>query len=169
MQPVFIDFEASSLSPASWPIEVGIARVDQGKVLVDSKLIRPHQTWSMSEWHEDSAAIHGISLDELADAEPAEDVARWLADGIAGELVLSDAPEFDQRWLDRLMSVVDDDHGIELADFDEKVWQAFSQEYGTGAAGRIHTVYKAGANRQSTHRAGADAADLAHAWLAGCS
>ncbi|MEY8798918.1 hypothetical protein AB9K35_01115 [Leisingera sp. XS_AS12] len=28
MEPVFIDFEASSLAPKSWPIEVGIAWVE---------------------------------------------------------------------------------------------------------------------------------------------
>ncbi len=38
--PVFIDFEASSWSKRSWLIEVGLAWIETGQVIVESKLIR---------------------------------------------------------------------------------------------------------------------------------
>ncbi|KIC41908.1 hypothetical protein RA27_00375 [Ruegeria sp. ANG-R] len=137
-------------------------------MLVDSKLIRPHPSWFMSEWHLDSAAVHCISLEELADAELAKDIAGWHTDKVAREFTLNDAPVFDQYWLDRLMSVFDADHGIELGAFDMSVCQACAQE-GSSATGRIHKIFMVRANRSSTHRAGTDAADLAQAWLAGFS
>jgi DNA polymerase III epsilon subunit-like protein len=168
MRPVFIDFEASSLSPKSWPIEVGIARVGGNEVIVESKLIRPHPSWAMAEWHAESAAVHGISLEELAGAEAAGDVARWLVDEVAGELLLSDAPEFDQRWCDRLLKLIGGSHDLRLTDFDQAVWWAFSEEDGKLNPGRIPDVYSALSDRRTKHRAGDDAADLAQAWLAGC-
>ncbi|EDZ46847.1 exonuclease superfamily [Rhodobacterales bacterium Y4I] len=168
MQPVFIDFEASSLSPASWPIEVGLAKIDNDEIVVKSRLIRPHDSWAMSEWHLESTEVHGIQLEELSVAAPAEEVAHWLSLEVEGCLLVSDAPEFDQRWLDRLLETLSTDHDLKLADFDQVVWWAFSEEQGNLKPGGLHNVYSELTNRCSTHRAGDDAADLARAWLAGC-
>ena len=71
-QMIFIDFEASSLSADSWPIELGICWIDeQNKLRVEAKLIQPHASWQLSEWSEFSQKIHGITLDEL-EAPPSE-------------------------------------------------------------------------------------------------
>lgn len=105
---VFIDFEASSLSPESWPIEVGIAWIEQQGVVVESKLIQPEPDWSLDDWSEESAAVHNIPFADLKTAEPAEDVACWLKEILGDNILVSDAPEFDQRWLDRLFATLGD-------------------------------------------------------------
>ena len=42
---VFIDFEASGLGPGTWPIEVGLAWIENGGVRTWSSLIRPEADW----------------------------------------------------------------------------------------------------------------------------
>lgn len=121
MSPIFIDFEASSLSITSWPIEVGIAKADDGQVVVESKLIRPVRGWSEDDWSPESEAVHGIPRSALDDAEPAADVAKWLLKKLNGQVVVSDAPEFDQMWLDRLLQTAGGQHDIEIAEFGDVV------------------------------------------------
>lgn len=162
-EPVFIDFEASSLSPASWPIEVGVAWLEGKRVIVESKLIRPRPEWPEDDWNEVSEEVHGIPRADLDGADLAEDVAHWLLDVIAGRTLVSDAPEFDQRWLDRLLG----EPGPQIDDFDRVLWMAFSQEDGTVAPGRLNKAYKNRLNRKVLHRAGEDAANLCYAWRAG--
>ena len=168
MSPIFIDFEASSLAPDSWPIEVGIAWVNDGRISVASRLIRPEPAWSMEAWHPESEAVHGIVREELDDADPAANVATWLLKMLKDKTVVSDAPEFDQRWCDRLMQTIGGSHGIELDDFDRAAWWAFSEMDGRIAPGRLRDVYSCLTNEKTEHRAGDDAARLARAWMAGC-
>lgn len=168
MQPIFIDFEASSLSAKSWPIEVGIARLDADDVVVKSKLICPHDSWSMTEWHPESEAVHGIPRGDLNAAGSAEDVAKWLQQECAGRVLVSDAPEFDQRWLDTLMQTAGETAGMQIDDFDRVAWFAFSDEDGRVAPGQLNRVYAALTERKTLHRAGDDAANLAYAWREGC-
>ncbi len=160
--PVFIDFEASSLSSDSWPIEVGLAWCEGKRVAVESKLIRPRPDWPESDWNAESQAVHGIPRSDLDDASTADDVTIWLLDTVEGRPLFSDAPEFDQRWMNRLLG----HPGPEIADFDGAVCAAFSSE-GCLAPGRLHKVYRNMQNRPTLHRAGADAANLAYAWRAG--
>jgi DNA polymerase III epsilon subunit-like protein len=63
-----LDFEASSLSQESWPIEVGLSWLTDGEVQTWSTLIRPAANWELSDWAPQSAAVHGIALEELEDA-----------------------------------------------------------------------------------------------------
>ena len=168
MKPTFIDFEASSLAPNGWPIEVGVAWRKNGTIAVESKLIRPEPSWSMDDWHSESEAVHGIPRADLDNAEPAEDVAIWLREKLQGKLVVCDAPEFDQRWLDRLMQTIGGAPEIKIDDFDRVAWWAFSEMDGRIAPGRLHRVYETLVNEKTVHRAGDDAAKLARAWLAGC-
>lgn len=160
--PVFIDFEASSLSPESWPIEVGLAWLDGKRVAVESKLIRPRPEWPESDWNAESQSVHGIPRPDLDDASLPDVVAKWLLGTVEGRSLVSDAPEFDQRWLNRLLGC----RGPEIADFDSVLWEAFSSE-GCVAPGRLHRAYKNMRSRPTLHRAGADAANLAYAWRAG--
>lgn len=162
VSPIFIDFEASSLSPASWPIEVGLAWLDGKRVVAESCLIRPRIEWPEDDWNPESEAVHGIPRSDLDNAESADEVAAWLLKTVAGQTLVSDAPEFDQRWLDRLLG----ETGPKIHDFDSFVWDAFSEE-GYVRSGRLHRVYDIRTKRQTTHRAGADAADLCYAWRAG--
>ncbi len=160
--PAFIDFEASSLSQHSWPIEVGLAWLEVGRVVVESRLIRPRPEWPESDWDPASEAVHKISRSELKGAESADDVVDWLIKAIGRRVLVSDAPEFDQHWMDRLLG----EPGPKIHDFDMAVWQAFS-DGGNVKAGRLHRVYRNRTTRPTLHRAGDDAAGLCYAWRAG--
>ncbi|NIZ62317.1 hypothetical protein DL239_15180 [Sedimentitalea sp. CY04] len=164
--PVFIDFEASSLSPRSWPIEVGIAWVEDRRVEIRSKLIKPHNSWDQDDWSEVSAAVHNIPFSELDNAESAEEIAQWLIEAVGDQTLVSDAPEFDQRWLDRLTGTVKEERHAQIDDFDRILWEAFSQD-GIVAPGRLHKCYNSMRSRRNTHRADEDAANLAYAYRAG--
>lgn len=100
----FLDFEASSLLPSSFPIEV--AWVDEHGV-GEGHLILPAPGWlSPSRWQWDpmSARIHGITIGMLEkDGEDASMVARRLAEAVGSSPVYSDAPSYDGHWLDMLL------------------------------------------------------------------
>ncbi|UWP88437.1 3'-5' exonuclease [Aliiroseovarius crassostreae] len=159
---VFIEFEASSLSPDSWPIEVGVAWLEGRKVISHSKMIRPRANWPLDDWSDTSAKVHGISQLKLETAEDADSVAGWLHEAVHDRVLVSDAPEFDQRWLNRLLG----QDGPLIADFDQLAWSAFCDN-GSVNPGRFHRVYRALSQRETVHRAGDDAAALCYAWRAG--
>ena len=102
----FVDFEASSLLPGSFPIEV--AWVDmhgQG----ESYLIRPTNEWLDDGygWSHQSEAVHGISLDMLMrEGTPLERVAKRAVDVLSprGVMAFSDAPGYDGAWMDELLA-----------------------------------------------------------------
>lgn len=113
---IFIDFEASSLSDDSWPIEIGYAWLNEkGKLRSCSKLIKPHPTWPTSAWSEASEKIHGIPRSELNAAEEARNVARCVGREMGRALILSDAPAFDGKWMDRLMKTTEQDHAFSVS------------------------------------------------------
>jgi hypothetical protein len=122
----------------------------------------------MDDGHPESEAVHGILRADLDNAEPAEGVEIWLQNKLQGKFVVSDAPEFDQRWCNRLMQTIGGAPEIKLSDFDQMVWRAFSEINGRIAPGRLNDVYDCLVNERSVHCAGDDAAKLARAWLAGC-
>jgi len=160
---IFIDFEASSLSPQSWPIEVGLAWLEGREVAVKSRLVCPRAHWDPADWDSKSEGVHGLPYSTVLSAgSNADVVSDWLLDIVQENTLISDAPEFDQRWLDRLL----DQPGPRVQDFDQAVWDEFSNG-GNPASSRVARVYKAKASRPTTHRAGPDAADLAYAWRAG--
>ena len=157
---IFIDFEASSLTKDSWPVEIGFAWIDEkGKLRSDAKLIKPHPSWSLSEWSEKSQQIHGITLEELEGAEDAVEVARWAMREFGNAMLLSDAAPFDDRWLRRLMALIGQDEYFEIVSIQDEV-----REYFEGAA--VGMFFKAYANGHGNHRAGVDAMRLAQAWRA---
>ncbi len=96
----FIDFEASSLSSSSYPIEVGWVFEDGTG---ESHLIRPEATWT--DWDLVAEEVHGISRATLAaDGIPAADVARRLLAAIGSCEIYSDADKADQYWLNVLLA-----------------------------------------------------------------
>jgi hypothetical protein len=120
-----LDFEASSLSQDSWPIEIGLSWLTGDEVQTWSTLIRPAANWELSDWAPQSAAVHGIALEELDDAPAAHRVAGDLLECLGGKVLVSDAPEFETRWLIRLMKAgaqatvpnVEDYHRVSSASF----------------------------------------------------
>lgn len=96
---VFLDFEASSLADASYPIEVGWVFEDgQG----ESHLIRPADDWL--DWNPGAEAIHGLSRSRLIEEGSAHDVvARRMVEVLAGHDLFASAPSWDGKWLSVLL------------------------------------------------------------------
>lgn len=157
-QFAILDFEASSLSPESWPIEIGLSWLDYNQVRTWSSLIRPAPTWDLNDWSIQSAAVHGIPFSELAGAPSPAEVAEGLFDALRHRRLVSDAAEFEAHWLARLMEAAgrSDVHNIE--DFDAVSFAAF-QGYA------LDLLYETVERRPAPHRAGPDAARLARGWL----
>ncbi len=104
---IIVDFEASSLLPGTFPIEVAWVFEDGSG---EAHLIRPVAEWldparDNPGWSAQSEKIHGISLESLLKSgEPADVVARRAAAVLADQTVVvcSDAPPMDELWLQRL-------------------------------------------------------------------
>ncbi|WP_089885365.1 hypothetical protein [Citreimonas salinaria] len=156
----FIDLEASGLRPGSWPIEIGVAWLEGRKVIMHSSLICPRPGWSDDAWSEQSATVHRISRAELEEAPGADHVARWFLDLVGDRTLISDAPEHDGRWLERLLG-----ERREIILLHDALWQAFSDD-GEVAPGRLHHAYKNLRLNKPAHRAAEDAAAHAYAWRA---
>lgn len=104
---LFLDFEASSLSQNSWPIEIGCSRLIKGKTVTRSSLIKPSLNWDLDDWNLAAQKVHGIALKDLEGAPPAIDVARVFYPDLSSCMVFSDQPEFETHWLNRLLGVAD--------------------------------------------------------------
>lgn len=77
---------------------------------------------------------------------------------LRGALVLSDAPEVDQRWADRLFE--GRSPSVRLADFHVAAAERFG-----GLSHAMDRLYETLARTPAPHRAGPDARRLAKAWL----
>src|SRR5882724_13215124 len=96
---VFLDFEASSLSKTSYPIEIGWVFED-GKG--EGHLIRPAPGWT--DWDGSAAIIHGISRAELERrGTPHDEVCRHMVDSFTGHALFASAPSWDGKWLSVLL------------------------------------------------------------------
>jgi hypothetical protein len=153
---MFLDFEASSLFSRSYPIEIGCAWIEDDRVVHVSELIRRDPSWT-PDWSHESEAVHGIRQGVLDHTAPAVCVAGRFAGLLRGHTVVSGAPEFDGRWLTRLLELSPQAPDVRVVDFDALLHFALSHE-GQRAA------YQHLARTPSPHRAGADAARLATAW-----
>jgi hypothetical protein len=79
---LFIDIEASGLSSASFPIEIGWVLDDEARP--ESCFIRPHASWDLaSGWSAQSADIHSIPLAMLETRGISADEACSQLDGLA--------------------------------------------------------------------------------------
>lgn len=96
---VFLDFEASSLSDDSYPIEVGWVFEDGTE---ESHLIRPAPNWT--DWDPTAEAIHGLSRPALeAEGEPHEAVARRMLEALSGHELYASSPSWDGKWMSVLL------------------------------------------------------------------
>lgn len=92
---VFLDFEASSLSERSYPIEVGWVFADGTN---KCHLIRPAPAWT--DWAAAAEAIHGVSRQELlANGRSHAAIAQRMVDVLIGHDVCASAPSWDGKWL----------------------------------------------------------------------
>lgn len=157
-QCAVIDFEASSLSQTSWPIEVGLSWLERGQVQTWSSLIRPDPAWDLADWSGQSAAVHGIPLSEIGGAPTAAEVTAAFFEVLGGRLLVSDAPEFETRWLSRLLEAAGQNEIRTIEDFDGVSFALFS-------GNALDMLYEAVERRPAPHRAGPDSARLARGWL----
>lgn len=160
---VFLDFEASSLAPDSWPIEIGLSWLDgQGDVHTWDSLIRPAPDWPEAAWSAQSAEVHGIPAADLAMAPPAPDVAAAALGRMRERVIVADSPSHDTAWLIRLLSTLPPD---------TITWPAVD-DYDALTAGlfpahALDWVYERLERTHAPHRAGPDSARLARGWAEG--
>ncbi len=100
--PFALDVEATGLHCQSFPISVA-----WGCSLncIEFHVIRPEPSWYDDGYGWDVGAenIHGFTYGRLLECgEPADRVARRIAEALEGRTVLSDAPDADRAWLDKL-------------------------------------------------------------------
>lgn len=99
MPYVFLDFEASSLSKQSYPIEVGWVHEDGSG---EAHLIRPATGWT--DWDASAEAIHHIARPMLdAEGEPHDLVWAKMQPLFATNVVVASAPSWDGHWLSMLL------------------------------------------------------------------
>lgn len=118
-----LDFEASALSAASYPIEVGVCvwRHPDEPIAGWSTLIRPSAAWrDRGEWSEASAAVHRIPREALgAGVNPADAMVTLNAIlARTGGLAWCDGGPYDLFWLRRLEAAARVQAGFTLGDID---------------------------------------------------
>gem|GEM_PF-541598 len=153
----FLDFEASSLSDASYPLEVGWAWVfADGQIESGGRLIAPEPHWT--DWSVEAEAVHRIPR-EMAEAlgRPAAEVADLLDELLAGGVVYSDAPGREAQWADRLYQAAGRKRRWRIGDASAVIQALVHSE-----DDRVYWRWKREAPR--VHRAESDAWQLAHAF-----
>ncbi|MBF0448901.1 MAG: hypothetical protein HQL67_11925 [Magnetococcales bacterium] len=144
-----LDIEATGLQADSTPIE--IAYGDPLESWVNAFLIRPHPDWEDQPWDPQVKALTGITPELLSCARPAADVARIVAADLArADLILSDAPAWDKRWLMRLLDLAPVPVNIEIHDF-QNTLNTFNPLRRYLSTHRCLNLYD-----KSEHRAGGD-------------
>lgn len=113
---VFLDFEASSLSKNSYPIEVAWVLEDGAS---EAWLIRPALNWT--EWDGCAERIHGIPRALLErEGEPHDRVAARMIEALTGHDLFASAPSWDGKWLSALLRAAGlPRHALRLRDSDE--------------------------------------------------
>jgi hypothetical protein len=155
---VFLDFEASGLLGPTWPVEVGYA---SSCGCEDAFLLARQQEWSLAGWDRNAAQLHGISLDDLDERGLAPEAALGRLDrALEDKIVVSDAPDFDNFWLDRIAEAAGRPAGFRIADWESVLPSAQSREE------RAALIHSARARERQIHRAGADARVMRAVWRA---
>lgn len=113
---VFLDFEASSLSDVSYPIEIGWVFEDGAS---ESHIIRPAPGWE--DWDPAAEAIHGMKRAELiAHGRPHGEVAERMIAVLSGHDLHASAPSWDGKWLSALLRAAGlPRHSLRLRDTDD--------------------------------------------------
>jgi hypothetical protein len=113
---VFLDFEASSLAKASYPIEIAwVFEAGQS----ETHLIAPVPAWT--DWDEGAAKIHGIARGDLiAHGMPVEQLAERMLEILGPHDLFASAPSWDGKWLSALLRAAGKPrHALRLRDTEE--------------------------------------------------
>ena len=160
-----LDFEASSL--AGWPIETGWMR--EGDAAPRSMLIRPDSSWSMDEWDAKSAAVHKIPIEALRrDGDDAAAVLLAMSHDLADCFVVSDAPAFDARWLQRLTTACGQASPLLIWSINDAI-PILAKRAGVSVGAAIKRYIKNAPAGEAPHRAGGDAERLLRHLMSVCS
>ena len=159
---LFIDIEASGLSSASFPIEIGWVLDDEAEP--KSFFVRPHATWDFDTgWSARSAALHGITPALLeAEGLSVDEACTRLDEVTHGRLVVSDAPRHDDWWLGRLYAAAGREKAWAVGDV-ERLDGGLAQEAGLDPAEAARLLTQVEQIYPHPHRAGPDALQLAKA------
>jgi hypothetical protein len=170
---LFLDFEASSLSDDSYPIEIGWCRASRDSRPV-SMLIQP--TFGWTDWNYHSEAIHGISRTELAKhGQMPSVVASQFRGASRNKVVVSDAPAYDHHWMQRLAEATGHKKLAKIVDIMELLGATARPKVlaaPTGARLELFERIKNAMEEAKTinaariHRAGPDAVGLRNTYLA---
>jgi hypothetical protein len=167
----FLDFEASSLSRHSYPIEVAWVFEDGRS---ESHLIRPAPDWT--DWAVAAEAIHGISRATLeAEGRPVAEVGARMIEMLTGHQLFASAPSWDGKWLSVLLRGAGlPRHALRLSDSEvaraetaaELLAAKVPRELQAGTVAEIlRNVAESVARQPIAHRALADAEQEWRAWL----
>jgi hypothetical protein len=167
----FLDFEASSLAKASYPIEVAWVFEDGRS---ETHLIRPAPAWT--DWDAEAQAIHGIGRDRLlAEGTPHDALARHMLDVLSGRTLYATSPSWDGKWLSVLLRAAGlPRHALRLKEADEAHLEAaraavvaagWPEEEAASAAAAILAGVRERLSRQApAHRALPDAEHELMVW-----
>lgn len=117
---IVVDFEATSLTHQSYPIEVGLAIAPDGHLPIRSwsTLIGPDPAWDVaSQWDPDAERLHGISRWDLRSGAAVSDVMAGLNE-LVGPIghAWCDGGDYDRHWLATLSSAAGVQPSFELRD-----------------------------------------------------
>jgi len=166
IKPIFIDFEASSLSPRSYPIEFAWGS-DTKDVL--SFLISPANIPAWTDWNPQAEETHGISREELLqNGMDVKKAARTIVSALDGCILYSDAPKHDYFWFRELYQAA----GlmlpkIEIKHVDELLYgilRPYYKDSNTIQTELDHLKYLARAQCPQQHRAAWDVDYLLCLW-----
>lgn len=114
--PIFIDFEASSLSVAhSYPIEIAFISGNNNDELFYSKLIKPVNNWK--DWDCKAESLHKLTLDDIKNyGENVRKIAKEVNELLSGKTVFADGGAYDQMWCSKLFKAADIEPEFEIKD-----------------------------------------------------
>ncbi len=156
---VFLDFEASSLSKHSYPIEIAWVFEDARS---RSFLIAPLANWT--DWSPDAQRIHGITRETLASKGTSIPfVVEEMMRDLEGHVLHASSPSWDGKWLRVLLRAAGRPrHALRLRKSDDLFAEAAATILGNlvanvDLAGLVTSVIEASEPTSPAHRALPDA------------
>jgi len=163
--PMFMDFEASSLSPLSHPIEVAWT-TETGEI--ESHLISPEHVDEWIDWSAESEKIHGISRAVLLEKGASPTAVMERLKGRSASVAYCDAPDHDGRWLSRLAFAARSEIALALQHTDGLFVRALhpGMKGRAKALGRLAEIKAEQRDPEREHRAAWDVDYLFRVWRA---
>jgi len=162
---IFLDFEASSLSGTSYPIEVAWAD-HQGRI--ENHLINAQgYPEDYNDWSKSAEGVHGLSRQYLI--KHGEDplfVAQRMNSALNEAHVFTTAPDYDGFWCRRLFSAVNLELTFKFGDIETVLKKILPIEYwisdNKSGSTHINALYRTAREQcgLSAHRASNDVAHL---------